>query len=85
MYEGEITALLGHNGAGKTTLINMLTGMLSPTSGTASIYGLVSFISSKLYFYIIYFVFNIKQKQTNLDSCRFKISGLPFGFGFKFF
>ena len=26
MYEGEITALLGHNGAGKTTTMSMLTG-----------------------------------------------------------
>ena len=26
MYEGQITALLGHNGAGKTTTMNMLTG-----------------------------------------------------------
>ena len=26
MYEGQITALLGHNGAGKTTTISMLTG-----------------------------------------------------------
>ena len=38
-YEGQITALLGHNGAGKTTTMNMLTGMLSPTSGSAVING----------------------------------------------
>ena len=28
MYEGDITALLGHNGAGKTTTMFMLTGNL---------------------------------------------------------
>ena len=28
MYEGQITALLGHNGAGKTTTISILTGRL---------------------------------------------------------
>lgn len=39
MYEGQITVLLGHNGAGKTTTMNMLTGMFSPTSGTAYING----------------------------------------------
>ena len=26
MYDGQITALLGHNGAGKTTTMFMLTG-----------------------------------------------------------
>ena len=26
MYEGQITALLGHNGAGKTTTMSILTG-----------------------------------------------------------
>jgi ATP-binding cassette, subfamily A (ABC1), member 3 len=31
--------LLGHNGAGKTTVIQLITGILSPTGGTASIYG----------------------------------------------
>lgn len=36
---GEITAILGHNGAGKTTLMNMLTGMFSPTAGTAMVNG----------------------------------------------
>lgn len=40
IYEGQITAILGHNGAGKTTLFNMLTGMTEPTGGRASIFGL---------------------------------------------
>ena len=35
----EIICFLGHNGAGKTTAINMLTGMLNPTSGDALIFG----------------------------------------------
>ncbi|KAJ8301077.1 hypothetical protein KUTeg_020064 [Tegillarca granosa] len=39
MYEGQITALLGHNGAGKTTTMSMLTGFIPPTSGTASVNG----------------------------------------------
>lgn len=37
--ENEVFALLGHNGAGKTTLLHMLTGVLTSTSGSASIYG----------------------------------------------
>ncbi|XP_014207034.1 ATP-binding cassette sub-family A member 5-like isoform X2 [Copidosoma floridanum] len=39
IYEGQITAILGHNGAGKTTLFNILTGLTSPTAGTALIFG----------------------------------------------
>ena len=38
-YKGQITALLGHNGAGKSTTMNVLTGMLSPSDGSAQING----------------------------------------------
>uniref|UniRef100_A0A673MZH2 ATP-binding cassette sub-family A member 5-like n=1 Tax=Sinocyclocheilus rhinocerous TaxID=307959 RepID=A0A673MZH2_9TELE len=39
IYEGQITALLGHSGAGKSTLMNILCGICPPTEGTATIYG----------------------------------------------
>ncbi len=37
--EGEIFGFLGANGAGKTTAMRMLTGLLSPTEGAASVAG----------------------------------------------
>ena len=37
--EGRICALIGPNGAGKTTLLRLLTGLASPTAGTASVLG----------------------------------------------
>lgn len=36
---GEVFGFLGANGAGKTTAIRMLTGLLTPTSGTARVAG----------------------------------------------
>lgn len=39
LKEGEILGLLGPNGAGKTTTIQMLLGVLTPTSGEVSYFG----------------------------------------------
>lgn len=39
LKKGEIGALIGASGSGKTTLFKLLTGMLSPDSGTISVAG----------------------------------------------
>lgn len=39
LQPGEVVALLGPNGAGKTTAIKLLLGLLTPTEGTARIFG----------------------------------------------
>lgn len=36
---GEVFGFLGHNGAGKTTAVNILTTLLTPTSGVATVCG----------------------------------------------
>lgn len=37
--QGEIFGFLGPNGAGKTTTIKMLTGLIAPSSGSATLFG----------------------------------------------
>lgn len=37
IFQGQLTALLGHNGAGKSTTFSMLTGVIPSSSGTAYI------------------------------------------------
>lgn len=39
MQEGETLACIGENGAGKSTLLKMLVGILTPTSGSVTVYG----------------------------------------------
>src|SRR5207253_7747009 len=40
--EGEVFGFLGPNGAGKTTTIRLLMGMIHPTRGGATVFGLDS-------------------------------------------
>jgi ABC-2 type transport system ATP-binding protein len=40
IFQGEIFGLLGPNGAGKTTTLSMLSTMLKPTSGSATVNGI---------------------------------------------
>jgi ABC-2 type transport system ATP-binding protein len=39
VHPGELVAVLGPNGAGKTTLLRMLTTLITPTAGTATVAG----------------------------------------------
>ena len=39
LFKNEIMVVLGHNGAGKSTIMNMLTGLVQPSSGSAKAYG----------------------------------------------
>ncbi len=47
--EGEILGFIGPNGAGKSTAIKMLTGILTPTSGTLKINGQIPYKNRKEY------------------------------------
>lgn len=42
VYEGEIVGYIGSNGAGKSTSIKIMTGILTPTSGTCLVNGVDS-------------------------------------------
>lgn len=79
--QGEIFGFLGHNGAGKTTTINILTTLLAPTSGTASVCGWdVVAQSMKARSHIGYVPENVRlyDSMTALENLLFfaKLSGV---------
>jgi ABC-2 type transport system ATP-binding protein len=59
---GEIIGLLGENGAGKSTTIKILTGVLFPTSGQASVLGYIPYANRKRYVRHIGAVFGQKSQ-----------------------
>lgn len=59
---GELVAFIGPNGAGKSTTIKMLTGILYPTAGTASVLGFVPWAQREQMAYRIGAVFGQKSQ-----------------------
>lgn len=49
VQQGEFVAFLGPNGAGKTTTLKLLSGVINPTSGTASVMGHVPWKRANAY------------------------------------
>lgn len=39
IYQGKVTAIMGHSGVGKTTLLRLIGGQLKPDSGTIEVFG----------------------------------------------
>jgi ABC-2 type transport system ATP-binding protein len=59
---GEVVGFLGANGAGKTTTLKMLTGLIRPTSGQATVAGEVPFERKRRFLESITLVMGQKQQ-----------------------
>lgn len=59
---GEVVGFLGANGAGKTTTLKMLTGLIRPSSGSATVLGEVPFERRRAFLHGITLVMGQKQQ-----------------------
>lgn len=74
VYAGEIFGFLGANGAGKTTAMKMLCGLLTPSSGSASIAGFDIYKQSEKIKKSIGYMsqkFSLYEDLTTLENIRF--------------
>ena len=72
--KGEIFGFLGPNGAGKTTTVRMLTGMTSPTGGSADILGYDikrHSVEAKKHIGIVPEVSNLYEEYSAMDNLLF--------------
>lgn len=85
---GEIVGFLGPNGAGKTTTLKMLSGILYPTSGKASVLGYVPWERKKAFKMAFSLVMGQKSQlwidlpaieSFRLNQCIYEIDGQKFG------
>ena len=76
--EGEFTSIIGPNGAGKTTLFNLVTGRLSPSSGTImfngkNITGLPPYQISRLKLCRIFQITNLFPELTVYENIKVSV------------
>ncbi len=84
LYPGEILGFLGSNGAGKTTTIQMLLGLMTPTSGTIEYFGKDFFKNSREILKKVTFASSYVQLPSRLTVYEnLEIFGILYGLSYQ--